>query len=290
MTNNTADSILRAGLPSRTALRVALLRAAHQLLDEPIVLEDPVALPILGAVAEAEMRNDPFQYNDPISRGLRALLVVRSRFAEDEVAKAVAAGVDQYVVLGAGLDTFAYRNRHGEAALHIFEVDHPATQQWKRQLLQDAAIPLPGNLTFAPTDFEHGTLAKGLADAGFQADRPACFSWLGVTMYLTEATIMETLGFVASMPKGSSITFDFRVSSSLLNPIERVVSEVIAQRTAAIGEPLRSEFEPAVLREKVHALGFSEVTTCEPDELNLRYLNRRKDGLRSGGRMLLARI
>ncbi len=289
MTDTMMESILRAGMPSRTALRVATLRAAHQLLDEPVVLEDPIALPILGATAEAELRNDPFQHNDPISRGLRAALVVRSRFAEDEVARAVAAGVAQYVILGAGLDTFAYRNTFG-SALQVFEVDHPATQQWKRQLLQGAGITLPGNLTFAPVDFEHGTLPQGLADAGFRSDRPACFSWLGVTMYLTDAAIMDTLGVVARLPKGSSITFDFRVASSLLNPIERVISDLIAQRAAAIGEPWLSAFEPAALREKVRAVGFGDVAIYGPDELNLRYLNRRKDGLRTSGRLVCARV
>lgn len=290
MKETAPDGIVWAREPSRTALRVAALRAAHQLLDEPIVLDDPVALRILGSKAEAELREDPFQYNDSISRGLRAALVVRSRFAEDEVAQAVAAGVRQYAVLGAGLDTFAYRNPHAEAALRVFEVDHPATQQWKRQLLKEAGISLPGDLTFVPIDFEHGTLAQGLAEAGFRTDLRACFSWLGVTMYLTEAAIMETLRFVAAMPEGSSITFDFRVPPSMLNPIERVISEAMGQRTAAMGEPWISAFEPAALREQILALGFREAETYEPEELNRRYLNRRKDGLRTGGRLVCARV
>jgi methyltransferase (TIGR00027 family) len=167
-----AGNRVRAGEPSRTAFNVALLRAAHQLLDEPIVLDDPVALSIIGPDAEAAMRADPFQYNDPIARGLRAALVVRSRFAEEELARAVAMGVRQYVVLGAGFDTFAYRNP--DAALQVYEVDHPSTQQWKRQMLEQAGIPVPGNLTFAPVDFEQSSLAQGLDEAGFRSDRPAC--------------------------------------------------------------------------------------------------------------------
>lgn len=290
MTESKPDNIVRAGEPSRTALRVATLRAVHQLLDEPVVLDDPVALQILGPKAEAELREDPFQYNDPISRGLRAAVVVRSRFAEEEVARAVADGVRQYVVLGAGLDTFAYRNPHAEAGLRVFEVDHPSTQQWKRRSLRDAGISLPGNLTFAPVDFEHGTQAQGLVEAGFRIDRPACFSWLGVTMYLTQAAITETLGQVARMPKGSSITFDFRVPPTMLNPVQRVTSEMMGQRAAAIGEPWISAFEPAALRRQVLGLGFREVETCEPDELNRRYLYHRKDGLRTSGRLMCARV
>jgi methyltransferase (TIGR00027 family) len=284
------ENIVRTGEPSRTASRVAMLRAVHQLLDEPVVFDDPVALPILGPKIEAELRADPFRYNDPMSRGLRGNLVVRSRFAEDELARAVASGVRQYVILGAGLDTFAYRNPHEATGLRVFEVDHPSTQQWKQRCLQNAGIPLPENLTCAPVDFEHETLPQGLESAGFRADLPACFSWLGVTMYLTEEAIMGSLGFVASLPKGSSISFDFRVASSMLDPVQRVIGEVMGRRAAAVGEPWVSAFEPALLRQQVLSLGFTEAETIEPDELNQRYLHRRKDGLRTSGRLMRARM
>jgi methyltransferase (TIGR00027 family) len=287
MDEATTENRVHAGEPSRTAFGVALLRAAHQLLDEPIVLDDPIALSIIGPEAEAALRADPFPYNDPISRGLRAALVVRSRFAEEELARAVEAGVRQYVVLGAGLDTFAYRNPYPD--LQVYEVDHPSTQQWKRQLLGQAGIPVPANLAFAPVDFEQGSLEEGLRAAGFRADRPACFSWLGVTMYLSEAAIMELLAYVATLPAGSTITFDFRAPPSAHNPIERAIAEVMAARVAAIGEPWLSAFDPADLREQVAALGFDDVATYEPDALNLRYLHRRKDGLRTSGRLLCAR-
>lgn len=287
---DTYESILQKGEPSRTALRVATLRAAHQLLDEPVLLEDPIALPILGTTLEAAVREDPYQYNEPFMRGLRALLVVRSRVAEDELARAVAAGVQQYVVLGAGLDTFAYRNPHSAAGLRVFEVDHPSTQQWKRNCLSEAGIVLPGNLTFAPVDFEHGTLAQGLAEVGFRNDLPACFSWLGVTMYLTEATIMDTLGYVAALAKGSSICFDYRVSATLLNPIERMIGELMGQRVAAAGEAWLSAFEPEVLQKQMLAQGFSEADTYDAEILNQRYLYRRKDGLRTSGRVMCARV
>lgn len=278
------------GKPSRTALRVAMLRAVHQLLDDPLVLDDPIALPVLGQEMEADLREDPFLYNDPMSRSLRGSVVVRSRFAEDELARAVAGGVRQYVVLGAGLDTFAYRNPFEAAGLRVFEIDHPSTQRWKRDCLQDAGIAIPENLTFAPIDFEQGTLAQGLADVGFRADLPTCFSWLGVTMYLTESAIMDTLGFVASLPKHSSISFDFRVPLSLLDPIQRVMAEVMAQGAATLGEPWISNFDPAWLCQQVLGLGFSEAQTFEPDELNRRYLHQRKDGLRTSGRLMCARV
>jgi methyltransferase (TIGR00027 family) len=290
MTVMTHENIVRDGEPSRTALRVAILRAAHQLLDEPVVFDDPIALPILGPEIEAALRADPFLYNDPMSRGLRGTLIVRSRFAEDELAQAVANGVQQYVVLGAGLDTFAYRNPHHATGLRVFEIDHPSTQQWKLNCLRVAGIAPPESLIFAPVDFEHGTLAQGLERVGFRADLPACFSWLGVTMYLTEAAIMESLSFVASLPKYSAISFDFRVPLSMLDPVQRVIGEVMAKRAASVGEPWISTFDPTLLRQQVIGLGFSEAKTFEPDELNLRYLHHRKDGLRTSGRLMCARV
>jgi len=286
----STGNIIQTGQPSRTALTVAVLRAAHQLLDDPLVLIDPVALRILGAEREAELRADPFGQNEPILRFLRAALVVRSMFAEEELARAMANGVRQYVVLGAGLDTFAYRNPHAEESLSIFEVDHPSTQAWKRQLLAEAGIALPGNLTFAPVDFEQATLADGLAAAGFQMDQPACFSWLGVTMYLTDEAIFETLRFVANLPRGSSITFDFIADLSVSNPLRRAVTETLMAIAAGYGEPWLSTFVPEELRERVRSLGFSEVETLDAEALNRQYLYRRKDGLRTVGQLLRARV
>lgn len=283
-----AGNVVRQGQPSQTAWRVATARAVHQLLDDPILFEDPLALRILGPEVEAKLREDPFEHNEPVQRTMRASVVIRAKLAEEELARGVANGVRQYVVLGAGLDTFAYRNPH--AGLRVFEVDHPSTQTWKRQMLEEAGIALSPSLVFTPVDFEHGTLPQGLAAAGFRTDQPACVAWLGVTMYLTEAAIVETLRFIASLPHGSAIVFDFRVPGETMNPVEKLISEIIAQHLAAMGEPWISAFEPAALREKVRSLGFREVETHEPDQLNRRYFYRRKDGLRCGSRILLARV
>ena len=163
-------NIVRHGEPSRSALSVASLRAVHQLLDEPLVLSDPIALPLLGASTEAALRDDPFALNDPLSRGLRGALVARSRYVEDELSSCVAAGVRQYLVVGAGLDTFAYRNPYRDEGLRVFEVDHPGTQRWKQQLLAEASIGVPASLTFVPTDFERDDLGSALRQAGFRAD------------------------------------------------------------------------------------------------------------------------
>lgn len=276
-------NIVRHGEPSRSALTVASLRAVHQLLDEPLVFLDPIALPLLGASAEAALRDDPFVLNDPMSRGLRGALVARSRFVEDELARCVAAGARQYLLLGAGLDTFAYRNPYGDEGLRVYEVDHPGTQRWKQQLLAEAGIGVPPSLSFVPVDFERDDLGGALRQAGFRADQVACVSWMGVTMYLTADAVLRTLGTVAGFAAGSCLCFDYRVPATMLNPVERVVNDVLAQQIAALGEPWLSTFDPAQLQSQLLELGFSSAESATPDDLNVRYFARRKDGLRTGG-------
>jgi methyltransferase (TIGR00027 family) len=276
-------NIVRQGEPSRSALSVASLRAVHQLLDEPLVLSDPIALPLLGASAEAALRDDPFALNDPMSRGLRAALVARSRFVEDELSSCVAAGVRQYLVMGAGLDTFAYRNPYRDEGLRVFEVDHPGTQRWKQQLLAEASIDVPASLTLVPADFERDDLASVLRQAGFRADQAACVSWMGVTMYLTAEAVAATLRTVAGFASGSRLCFDYRVPVTMLNPVERVINDVIEQRIAALGEPWLSTFDPTHLRRQLLEVGFSTAESATPEDLNARYFARRKDGLRTGG-------
>jgi len=276
-------NIVRHGAPSRTAQNVAALRAVHQLLDEPLVLPDPIALPLLGASTEAALKGDPFALNDPMSRGLRAAMVARGRFVEDELSRCVAAGARQYVVLGAGLDTFAYRNPYCDKGLRVFEVDHPGTQRWKQQLLTEAGIGVPASLTFVPADFERDDLRSALGQAGFHADQAACVSWMGVTMYLTVEAVLATLRTVASFAAGTCLCFDYRVPVTMLNPIERVINEVMVQRIAALGEPWLSNFDPTQLQAQLLELGFSSAESATPTELNARYFARRKDGLCTGG-------
>ena len=178
--------------PSRTAQGAALHRAAHQLLDNPPVFADPLALKIIGDEAERELRNSQNDLYPEGRVGLRAFIAARSRFSEDTLAEAVKSGVRQYVLLGAGLDTFAYRAAKMFPGLSIFEVDHPATQGWKRQRLAEAGIAVPDALTYAPLNFETETLAHGRARAGFDTNAPAVFAWLGVVPYLTQDAIMAT--------------------------------------------------------------------------------------------------
>src|SRR5580700_9654396 len=167
-------------------------RAAHPLYDDPVIFDDPLALRILSDEAAAQVRSGAEAQNEnPWARGLRAFVAARSRFAEEHLAAAVAQGVRQFVVLGAGLDTFAYRNPYPD--LRVFEVDFPDTQAWKREQLQAASIAIPPSLIFVPIDFEQQTLADGLEQSGFNASAAAFFSWLGVTPYLTREACMNTL-------------------------------------------------------------------------------------------------
>lgn len=278
---------VRQGLPSRTAHAVALLRAAHQLLDEPLVLADPVALAILDAPTRQALHADPFVLNDPLSRALRAAVVARSRYAEDELAARVAAGVRQYVLLGAGLDTGAWRHAGHADGLRVFELDHPGTQRWKQQLLAAAGLGVPASLRFVAVDLERDDLRAALAAAGFRADQPACVVWMGVTMYLGAEAVLQTLRDLAGLAAGSSVCFDFRLPASQLGPVDRVVDETIAERAGLAGEPWRSAFDASQLRQRLLALGFAGATCCTPEDLNARYFARRKDGLQVGGSLRL---
>jgi len=267
---------MQEGKFSRTAQRVAIRRAAHQLLDLPRVLDDPLALRIIGSEAAAELRSNPKEH--PVfARAFRAFMVARSRFAEDELASAYAQGVRQYVVLGAGLDTFAYRNRH--AGLRVFEVDHPATQAWKREQLLDAEIAIPSSLTFVPVDFEQQALGAGLGLCGFDTSAPAFFSWLGVVPYLTREACMTTLGWIAKMPAGSGVVFDFAIDPELLNAGQRQALDALSKRVAAAGEPFQLFFDPAKLQDELQSLGFHCTEFLQGKQINERYFQDRADGL-----------
>ncbi len=267
---------MQEGIFSRTAQRVAIRRAAHQLLDQPRVLDDPLALRIIGAEAAEELRSNPREHH-AYNRAFRAFMVARSRFAEDELARAFAQGVRQYVVLGAGLDTFAYRNPH--AGLRVFEVDHPATQAWKREQLLAAEIAIPSSLTFVPVDFEKQTLGAGLELCGFDRNAPAFFSWLGVVPYLTRDACFATLSWIAKLPAGSGVVFDFALDPALLNWGQRIALHALSKRVAAAGEPFQLFFDPAKLQDELKSLGFHRTELLQGKQINERYFQDRADEL-----------
>lgn len=260
-------------------------RAAHQLYDNPKILDDPIALPILGEKAQEQVRLEGRKIYARASRYVRAFMVVRSRLAEDGLAAAVERGASQYVILGAGLDTFAYRNPYDADRLRVFEVDHPATQKWKRERLAAAQIQVPASLRFAPVDFEKQSLKDGLTAAGFDAAKITFFSWLGVTPYLTPAAMNSTLGFIAVMPAGSGVVFDYAVPRESLSWFGRWAFDSLARRVASAGEPFQLFFDPAELVNEVRRLGFRKVEDLGADQLNERYFSGRADKLQVGGKL-----
>ena len=276
--------------PSRTALRVALRRAAHQLHDaKPLVLDDPVAVRILGPNYAAELARTPAKPDRPHSHALRAFIVSRSRFAEDKLAEAVRAGTTQYVLLGAGLDTFAHRCPHPQ--LRIFEVDHPATQQWKRTLLKSNSISEPEGLHYVPVDFERESLRAQLSQAGFDSAQQTLFAWLGVVPYLTLAAFRSTLGVIAAQPRGSAVVLDYGQPRHVLPPLEQLAHDSLASRVALAGEPFQLFLTVAQMRRELAA--FIEVEDLGREEINERYFRNRSDHLRllgTAGRLVHAKL
>jgi methyltransferase (TIGR00027 family) len=285
---HTNEGNMEQGQPSRTAQGAALHRAAHQLVDRPPVFADPLAIQIVGAEAAGELRDG--YHVTAENAGLRAFIATRSRFTEDCLHEAAKRGVRQYVLLGAGLDTFAYRETR--KGLRVFEVDHPATQAWKRSRLDEVEIAIPGWVTYTPVDFERETIGDGLTRAGFAFAEPAVFAWLGVTPYLTREAVMNTLRFVASMPEGSEIVFDYAQQADGLNEKQNQHFKAMAERVAALGEPFRSAFDPNALLDEIKTLGFSFVEDLDSDALNARYFQSREDGLylRGRGHLMHARV
>ncbi|MGW7488743.1 class I SAM-dependent methyltransferase [Streptomyces sp. NPDC054786] len=257
---------MEAGQPSRTAMRAAHARARHQ-ADPRRVFTDPLASKILHLGPEAPM---PLP-DDPVARYNTRFVAARSRFAEDSLASAVTAGTRQIVVLGAGLDTFAYRNPH--PGLTVFEVDHPDTQEWKRQQMAAAGIARPPSLTFAPIDFERDTLAEALDSAGLDRTRAAFFMWLGVTPYLTRDAVLATLRFVAGHTAPVHVVFDYYLEPSpAMSPELRAAHRAATTLVAELGEPWLSYFTPDRMADELRAMELDDIEDLAGPQLLARYL------------------
>ncbi len=262
---------------SRTALGTAYLRAAHQLFEaEPRIFDDPYAITLLGQAALQRIRDTADSYQTAERRALRAHVVLRSRFTEDRLAAAVPRGVTQYVLLGAGFDTFALRQPAWARPLRILEVDHSGTQNMKRSLLAAARLAMPENAHFADIDLERESLRDGLARCHALLNEPTFFSWPGVMMYLEEQAIDAVLQCVATFPAGSEIVLTFAPSCDSPSPIE--------QRAASLGEPWVSHFEPDTLEAKLRSVGFSQVEFLSVAEAEERYFRRGSADLPIPGR------
>ncbi|MCX5214156.1 class I SAM-dependent methyltransferase [Kitasatospora sp. NBC_00240] len=229
--------------PSRTALMSAAARAAHLLVDSaPPIFADPLARRLLGEQAD-ELLGYHLAYGDhPVLSGARTAAATRSRYTEDRLAVLAAQGVDQYVILGAGLDSFAYRSEP-TGRVRVFEVDRPATQHWKQAVLVRAGVVVPPSAAFVAVDFEQAsarTLVDELVRAGFDPGRPALVSWLGVTMYLSREAIGQTLAAVGGLAPGTELVVEHLLPAELRDEAGQAYAEVVMAAAAEQGEPWRT--------------------------------------------------
>ena len=253
--------------PSRTALMIARQRAAHQVLDHGSILYDPFAMKILR-----EDENDVLQFANqhPSASIGRLFTTARSRIAEDALSRSVERGLQQIVILGAGLDTFALRNPHGVRQIRIYEVDHPATQAWKLERLADAQIAVPPWLILVPVDFERDDVGEKLVAAGFQQNSPAFFTWLGVVPYLTQDAIDRTLDYMSSI-QNSEVVFDYMEPPQAFSEELRQLEKARAEQLEKIGERSDSRFEPAGIASILRSHGFCAIEDINFQEIVSRF-------------------
>ena len=260
---------MQQGQASRTAIGAAGHRAAHQLLEHGTIFSDPLALAILGQDAEQAIT---LARESPERRPLRLFIAMRSRFAEDSARRAIREGVRQILVLGAGLDTFAYRLEPARD-LRVFELDHPATQRDKRRRLAEARIAEPAHVRYVGHDFEHGSMIKALEAAGLKSSERTFVPWLGVTPYLTRDAVFATLAELAELPGGAEVVFDYaNPPHTIEETATRNFHRAMAQSVAAHGEPFRCFFETDDLHASARRLGFSEIEDLDRASLITRYL------------------
>jgi methyltransferase (TIGR00027 family) len=264
--------------PSRTAMAAAVMRGRHRLEDAPPpVFDDPFALDLVGPVWRRFAARGDASRGKAARRELTGGILVRSRYAEDRLALG---GQRQYVILGAGLDTFGWRHADPGGALRVFEVDHPDTQGWKRERALAAGLAPPPAVVEVPVDFEVSTLREGLDAAGFAWEQPAFFSWLGVTMYLTLGAVEATLRTVSECAAGSEVVFTYGRADQHLDAVGREVGATLSEAVARVGEPLRTRFSRDEAEALVRRCGLGVAEHPDRDELVARYFAAREDGLR----------
>jgi methyltransferase (TIGR00027 family) len=276
-------------IPDHTAVRVALWRAMHVQVDaKPHVLTDEIGLKLVAP--DESWRQRPDMHPEG-TRGYRASIVGRARLIEDLVQEQVQKGVSQYVILGAGLDTFAQRRPDIASKLRVFEIDKAETQEWKRQRLMELGLGVPNNLQFVPVDFEAGeSWQEKLAVNGFNASKSAVIASTGVSMYLTQEANRATLRQVSAFAPGSTLAMTFLLPLDLIDPAERAQHEMVYERARAAGTPFVSFFRPAEILELAREAGFKEVRHISRQDIIQRYFTGRADGLQpsSGEEFLIA--
>ncbi len=263
---------------SQTAVFAAQVRAAHAILDDAPIFEDPFAL-VLADASEGDIA-DLFALIPPAcARVARVLPNQRARFAEEEVGRAVQRGIGQYVILGAGLDSFAWRRAELMTGIELFEVDHPATQEWKRQRMSVAGLRPPATLHFVAMDFETDDLRPRMMEAGFDPDLPSIWSWLGVVVYLEVGSIESTLRAAADLSApGSRMLVSFTVTDDLMDPDSREFADLARTASAAGGEDHITAFAPEEIEAIAREAGWHSANTVDPSSF-AAWFSDRADGL-----------
>ncbi len=263
---------------------MALRRAAHQVHDAPpLVLGDPLAVRILGPNYAQELARTPNAERRPFSAAARAFMVARARLAEDALAAGHREdGIRQYLVLGAGLDTFAYRNPFVD--VRVFEVDHPATQAWKREMLNAAKMDVPDNARLVAVDFERQSLRDELVAAEFDFSTPAMAAWLGVVPYLTLEAFRATVDLLGGLVRRSGVVFDYALPREALPPNEQLMLDSISARVSQAGEPFRLFFRPEELRAELGRAGLDVQEDLDGTAMTARLFAGRNDGLQLRGK------
>jgi methyltransferase (TIGR00027 family) len=265
------------GQPSRTLLRSAIRRAAHQLLDNPVIFSDPIVVNLVPEASEQTIRDTLNDAHAPEPKLFRLWFAMRSRFAEDRLAEATARGVRQYVMVGAGLDTFPWRQPDFAKDMQIFAADHPASLAWTQARLRERGLAKPSNLTYVPVDLEDRRLGEQLAACGFEPQTASFCSALGVMQYLTGDAVDALLRFVSALQTGSEIVFSFAPPDDELDGKDLSAAINGVSRTAALGEPWKSRLRSSDLVDRLTRFGFREIYHLSPELAQQRYLADRHD-------------
>jgi len=279
------------GQVSETALTAAAARAAHLIIDgDPPIFSDTLAAHLLGDRADELIGYHRAHGSHPVLAGARAAVTVRSRYTEDRLARAVNGGTTQYVILGAGLDSFGYRSQLALGGrVRVLEVDHAATQRWKRQALSAAGITVPPAVTFVPVDFEAGPVPGDLVGGGLDPSRPAFISWLGVTMYLTREAISETLAVVGDLAPGTEIVVEYMLPAGTRDQAGEAYAEAVMPVAAARGEPWLTCLRPGEVSAMLTRHGLEVLEQVRQSDAVDPALWNRDDPLRPSDLSMLAR-
>jgi methyltransferase (TIGR00027 family) len=271
-----------------TARATAAIRAMHLLYDQPVVFNDPYALQFTSPAFRRVCRSRFFpwllrrRFISEMLQPISAQVLSRAIFSEEKLEQAVSKGISQYVIIGAGFDSFCIRRPDFLSCLRIYEIDHPTTQQVKQKRLGEISDTSLNEVEFLAADLERQTVADALSGSSFSKDEKAFFSWLGTVPYLTEDAVFNVLRHLASFAaRGSEIVFDYLIPTHLMTREERRVLGTAMQVIERWGEPVKSFFEPDTFPEKIAHLGYCILDNQSPAEQNKKYFFERSDNLRT---------